>query len=356
LITKVLAAVFAASLMSPPLGLPVFDEIRDSQWHLNYLNIDDAHELSRGAGVIVGIVDTGADATHPDLAGRILPGMDFTGAANSRGDQDTAGHGTAMAGLIVANGRAIGIAPEATVLPARSKSVDLLPGFLTDQAIDWAVENGAQVLCLPFGATDGPRLERAVAEAIEHDIVVIAAMPNATERNPSFYPAAYPGVLAVVGTDRNGNHADISVTGKEAVLAAPAVDIMTTRPLPLYPTGYAAGTGTSDATAIVAGVAALIRSKYPDLSAAEVIHRMTATADDKGPPGRDDEYGYGIVNPVQALTADVPPLEPSASPTQARPSTDDTGLDPAILIAGIAAAAIIIAVGLALALNRRPPA
>src|SRR5205814_244051 len=80
--------------------------------------------------------------------------------------------------------------------------------------------------------------------------------------------------------------------------------------------------GTSDATAITAGVVALIRSKYPTMSAVDVIHRLTATAIDKGPKGRDDQYGYGIVNPYAALTADVPSVDPTASPspTSAAPS------------------------------------
>ncbi len=87
-------------------------------------------------------------------------------------------------------------------------------------------------------------------------------------------------------------------------------------------TGYAIGDGTSASTAIVAGAAALVRSKYPNLKAPEVIHRLTATATDKGPPGRDSQYGYGIVNIVDALNANVPPLTPSASPS--RPGTAPT--------------------------------
>ena len=94
------------------------------------------------------------------------------------------------------------------------------------------------------------------------------------------------------------------------MLSAPAADIESTGP----GTGYSIGNGTSDATAIIAGTAALVRARFPNLSAKEVVHRLTATAIDKGPPGRDDQYGYGIVNLVGALTADVPPLQPSASP------------------------------------------
>ncbi|GAB3945999.1 hypothetical protein GCM10027614_38690 [Micromonospora vulcania] len=94
----------------------------------------------------------------------------------------------------------------------------------------------------------------------------------------------------------------MSVTGPEIDVVAPAVDIYSTS----IDGKYRRGTGTSDATAIVAGAAALIRSKYPHLPASEVAHRLTATAVDKGPPGRDDEYGYGVIDLVAALTADVP--------------------------------------------------
>src|SRR5690606_39806474 len=107
--------------------------------------------------------------------------------------------------------------------------------------------------------------------------------------------AAYPGVIAAVGVGRDGNHAEISVTGPQAVLAAPAVDIVSTTTTFGGRNGYSIGTGTSNATAIIAGAAALVRSRFPELSAAEVVHRLTATADDRGAPGRDPEYGYGIV-------------------------------------------------------------
>jgi subtilisin family serine protease len=148
--------------------------------------------------------------------------------------------------------------------------------------------------------------------------------------------------------DQAGNHAAVSVTGAEVVLAAPAVDIETAG---LNGT-YGKGTGTSEATAIVAGVAALVRAKYPQLSAPEVIHRLTATAIDKGPPGRDSEYGYGIVDPVAALTADVPPLKPSAAPVTGAPTSTAAAVPdkkPArtVLIVTITAIGLVIVAGLA---------
>jgi Subtilisin-like serine proteases len=123
---------------------------------------------------------------------------------------------------------------------------------------------------------------------------------------------------------------------------------MTPRARNVIPTGYASASGTSDATAIIAGVAALIRAKYPDLSAQDIIHRMITTADDRGTPGRDDYYGYGIINPLAALTADIPPLNPpttqthtdNAAPPPSRPA------DPRpLILAGLAILLIVLLAG-----------
>ncbi len=126
---------------------------------------------------------------------------------------------------------------------------------------------------------------------------------------------------------------------------APAVDIYSTS----YGGKYSKGTGTSSATAIVAGAAALIRSKYPNLPAQEVKHRLTATAIDKGPPGRDDEYGYGVIDLVAALTADVPPLgfesavaTPPASTQAAQPEGNE---DDGAAARGLATLGVLVAAG-----------
>lgn len=117
-------------------------------------------------------------------------------------------------------------------------------------------------------------------------------------------PANIPGVVAVAGVDRAGAVV-ASASGPEVAIAAPGKDIARAT----KGGGYALGTGTSDATAIVSGVVALIRAKFPDLDAANVINRLIRTADDKGPPGRDQRYGFGIVNPLRALIADVAPID-----------------------------------------------
>ena len=190
------------------------------------------------------------------------------------------------------------------------------------QGIRWAVDHAAKVINLSMGGEENDEEREAIRKAIASDVVVVASIGNRPESDQVEFPAAFPGVVAVGAVDQTGNHADVSVTGPEVVLSAPGVDIVT----PGRDLLYGTGTGTSPAAAIVSGVAALVRSKYPTMSAAEVVHRLTATAIDKGPPGRDDQYGYGIVNPVAALTADVPPLptSPTASPTRAQPTGSPT--------------------------------
>jgi type VII secretion-associated serine protease mycosin len=358
-----LAQKVMAGLVSLAVGIitgyPVQDEIRSQQWHLEFLNIEQAHTISTGEGVVVGLIDTGVDGGHPDLAGSLRRGADFTFLERPDAWEDLNGHGTAMAGLIVAHGRALGIAPDATILPVRHLTDSVgVSSATAAAAIDWAVDRGATVLCLAFGVSEPDlMLERAIARAIEHDVVVVAGVGNTPEEGLR-YPAAYPGVVGVAGVDRDGEHASTSTVSSAATLAAPSEEVVTTRARNVVASGYAPSGGTSAATAIVAGVAALIRSAYPELSAADVIHRMTATAEDRGAPGRDDEYGYGIVNPVAALTADIPPIEATDSPAEptssrseaAQPGRGSTGALLAVAGMGVV---VLLLVGLVLARTRR---
>jgi type VII secretion-associated serine protease mycosin len=312
------------------------DGVRDAQWHLSFLGMEQAQSVSRGNSVTVAVVDSGVDPSHPDLANAVGSGAEVNGSGDGRADSD--GHGTSMAGLIAARGRgtagALGIAPGSVVIPI--KIPDEEPRTIAE-GIDRATSSRVQVICLAL-ATGGDReLEAAVRRAQEANIVIVAGAGNRPAVGIQA-PAKYPGVVAAVGVDRNGNRADVSVTGPEAVLAAPAVDVASIA----LAGGYVKGTGTSASTAIIAGVAALIRSKFPNLTAAEVIHRMTATATDKGTPGRDKEYGFGIVNPVAALTANIPPAQtslssPPTTPNSSQPKSNTTAplIGFAILIAGL---------------------
>ncbi|MFR9776946.1 type VII secretion-associated serine protease mycosin [Micromonospora sp. MS34] len=326
------------------------EQIRSRQWHLRYLEAKRAQGLSKGAGVIVAVLDTGV-APHPDLKLNLLPGIDTTSGNLNDERQDSDGHGTGMAGLIAAHGSgptmgALGIAPEAKILPIRGKHRN--EDGNTDElaaGIDFAIAHKADVISISAGGSADVQLQQAIRSAIQADIVVVAAAGNADSSGIVEYPASEPGVIAVGGVDRDGNHAAISVTGPQIDVVAPAVDIYSTS----INGTYRVGTGTSDATAIVAGAAALIRSKYPDLPAQEVAHRLTATAIDKGPPGRDDEYGYGVIDLVAALTADVPPLgfessEVTAPATSGAAPADGSG-DGGATARGLATLGVLVAAG-----------
>lgn len=321
------ALICATAAAVLPSGPAQADRIRDDQWHLRYLRVAEAHRISQGAGVTVAVIDTGVDP-HPDLRNNLLKGTVTANGESGDGRQDVKGHGTGMAGLIAAHGRgsqtgALGIAPNAKILPIRSQrtsgdnDVDGLAA-----GIEWAVANKAHVISISAGGASSAAVVDAIKRASDADIIVVAAAGNRPQDYGVTFPALLDGVLAVGASDQNGNRADISVTGKKVGLLAPGVDIFSTS----IDGNYRRGTGTSDSTAIVAGAAALVRSRYPDLSAEEVVHRLTATAVDKGAPGRDEEYGYGVLDLVAALTADVPPL--AASPDATTDAASPAGETP----------------------------
>nr|WP_242624447.1 type VII secretion-associated serine protease mycosin [Micromonospora kangleipakensis] len=323
------------------------DRVGSEQWHLTYLRVAEAQKVSQGEGITVAVPDTGVDP-HPDLRDNLLSGTDLSGDGDGRQDQSS--HGTSMAGLIAAHGQgpgvgALGIAPKAKILPIRSQLVDG-KGDAEDLAksVEWATANGADVISISAVAGASVHLQQSIKAALQANIVVVAAAGNRPDDFRVGYPASEQGVVAVGGVDRSGEHASISVTGPEIDIVAPAVDIYSTS----YDGKYSKGTGTSSATAIVAGAAALIRSKYPYLPAQEVAHRLTATAIDKGPPGRDDEYGYGVIDLVAALTADVPPLgfestAASASPTTTAAEPASDGGDGGATARGLAMLGVLVA-------------
>ncbi|WP_412752979.1 type VII secretion-associated serine protease mycosin [Krasilnikovia sp. M28-CT-15] len=306
-----------AAISIVTVGSPAFaDDIRDRQWHLKSLNIADVHSISTGRGVTVAVIDSGV-SNHRDLSGSVLAGKDFTDSSGS-GQTDTNGHGTAMAGDIAAHGKgesgALGIAPDSKILPVRVLTTGKT-GRGLGPAISWAVTHGADVINISLGGGATPDLFSALEAAEKANVVVVASAGNLPESHGITSPAFVPSVVAVGAVDRDGKRASVSASGAALDLMAPGTDIMSTS----VHNQYAAGTGTSDAAAIVSGAAALIRSKYPALSAREVVARLESTAIDKGAPGVDPEYGHGVIDLVAALSTDAPVAtdQPSASPSPA---------------------------------------
>ncbi|UQU63434.1 type VII secretion-associated serine protease mycosin [Couchioplanes caeruleus] len=334
------------------------DPVRDRQWYLSALKVSEVHKTTRGAGVTIALIDSGVDAKHRDLAAAVVRGKDFV---NGKGDgrTDLNGHGTAMAGIIAGRGHGegsgiLGIAPAAKILPLSTTSDFFANSDEVRNALDFAADHGARVINMSFGSGDDVTLHDAIRAAQARDIVLVASSGNKGDADEG-YPGKYPEVLTVGAVGRDGGIADLSVTGPQVDLTAPGVDIATTS---IYKQGYSSGSGTSQATAIVSGAAALVRAKYPDLSAAEVVHRLTATATDAGKPGRDDTYGYGRLDLLKALTADVPAAAPAvsagASDDGASLRASDSGPGPRrvspLLVGGLAIAGVLLIGGLVVGL------
>ncbi|MEU0877536.1 type VII secretion-associated serine protease mycosin [Lentzea sp. NPDC005914] len=302
--------------------------IEEQEWHLDALDVYSAQDQARGDGVIVAVIDSGVDAKHPDLTGQVLPGTGFGSSKGTDGTTDTDGHGTGMAGIIAATGHhggALGIAPGAKILPIASAEKEQFSLDVVAESIRWAADHGAKVvnMSLGFSSSMTPSLVKAVNYAIEKDVVLVAATGN--EGKEVSAPANIGGVIAVAGTNREGKPWKASNVGADTVLAAPAEGIVTAAPTSVYASGYAEMDGTSAASAIVSGVAALVRAKHPEMPAKDVVNVLIKTAKDMAEPGRDATTGFGMVNPMGALTAQLPPVErnplmPAAKPSTAQPT------------------------------------
>ncbi len=365
LATAVVAGAVAAVTM-PATGASA-DEIRDKQWHLEALSVSEAHKLTTGGGVDVAVVDTGVQP-HRDLAGALRPGTSLVSGQRGNGQADDDSHGTGMAGLIAGRGHGdgagvLGIAPDAAILPVRVQAKNAIASSsLIGNGIIEAIREGADVVNVSLAAPASREMKAAADLAAEKDVLLVAGIGNTSVDIRGGYPAILPGVLAVGATDRQGERDKISIRDERVSLCAPGTDIVSTS----LNNRYRRGTGTSDSTAIVSGAAALVRSKFPELSAREVMHRLTATADDNGPPGRDDQCGYGVLNIVKALTADVPPLPatppPSTGPTdpttttppaQAAPDQKTRSTNVPAIAGGVAGAVLVGGLGALLVARRR---
>ncbi|MEU9287098.1 type VII secretion-associated serine protease mycosin [Streptomyces sp. NPDC048275] len=311
----VVALTGALLLTSAPTASA--DYVRDQQWVLDVFAMQDTWAETQGEGVTVAVVDSGVDGSHPDLTGQVLEGKDFTGGGDAQ--EDIIGHGTKMASIIAGHGHGagnadgvIGLAPKAKILPLRTlqtredRNLDETWGA----AVRYAADHGATVINLSFGNDGGGKTlsagRDAIAYAQAHDVVVVAASGNEGSVAVS-EPAALPGVVSVGAVDQDANLWTDSNTGKGLTLTAPGVKIVGANNA--MSNGYGVSSGTSEATAYVSAAAALVRSKYPDLTAGQVINRLIKSASflgHKGLKAPDEEYGYGIIRPRQAVTMDIP--------------------------------------------------
>jgi type VII secretion-associated serine protease mycosin len=284
-------------------------------WAQQALRFSAVWNRTRGGGVTVAIVDSGVDA-NPQFGDRVIPGPDLV-AGTKPGippGADCVGHGTAVASIIAAapvpGVSFTGVAPAARILSVKISGTDTFPTSATPQGIMDAVQFGADVINLSLATPDDvPALRNAVKYALSHNVVVVAAAGNDLPQGGTgpFYPAAYPGVLAVGAVGPGGALAAFSDRHTPVAVTAPGMNVTSAYP-GSFPDAYAPmQNGTSFAAAFVSGVVALVRSAHPGLSAAQVVARIEATARGAAGPGT----GHGMVDPVRAVTA-VLPAESSA--------------------------------------------
>jgi len=305
------------------------DPLRTQQWGLDAIRADEAWTVSSGTGVVIAVVDTGVDATHPDLADRLVPGVDLVDGGD--GTVDPFGHGTHVAGIAAAaTGNGIGVsggAPDAKIMPVRVLGAD---GAGDDQVIadgiDWAVEHGADVVNLSLGdsgvlarlSKNGP-LNRAIRRADDAGAVVVAAAGNdgATRQT---YRIGVP-VIVVNASTPAGTAAEFSNTGDVRAVAAPGTQILSTAPVGpsvLWPDGtdgYGFLDGTSMAAPLVSAVAALLVAQ--GLEPQQAVDRIAQTA---APASGDTGLGAGVIDAAAAVGA----AEPRASGDGTATSTPDS--------------------------------
>lgn len=323
--TTVTRRLLALALLGALVGVPgaalsstaaVADQVREREYWLEDYRIEEAWGITRGAGVRIAIIDTGIDATHPDLVGAVVGGADFSGLGTADGLTPVGSerrHGTMVASLAAGRGNngvdgVLGSAPEAELLSLSMSfgGGTIPPDEQVANAVRFAVDNDADIISLSLtrNTRDWPESwDRAFSYAAANDVVVIAAAGNRGSGTVSVgAPATMPGVLTVGGVDQDGQASDTaSSQGITIGVMAPSEGLVGATP----GGGYVSWSGTSGATPIVAGIVALVRSAYPNMDAANVINRVLLSAERVTETVPDPIYGYGLIDAYEALTADV---------------------------------------------------
>ena len=320
------AAVLVQALAPAPAAASATDLIRDNQqWVLQMMDVEAAWQLTQGAGVTVAVLDSGVDPDVSDLTGSVITGPDYTGVDTSSADPNWGVHGTWMASLIAGHGHddgldgILGIAPQSQVLSIRvipdradphygeyeRESEARIQQSLAD-GIRYAVRHGAKVISMSIGyGAPSATVRAALVAAYARGVVVLASAGNSggsadsgqAGQSPESFPADYPGVISVGAVDSSGSVADFSSDNLSVQVVAPGVSV----PAQGRDGQYWWVSGTSPACALVAGVAALIKSMYPDLAPDLVASALTSTTTNRPPRGYDSQLGFGIVDAAAAL-------------------------------------------------------
>ena len=333
---------------------------RDREWWLAGLHVTQAWQKTEGSGITVAILGTGVDASYPGLAGSVITGPDYTGSGRTPGSPYWGVEGTAVAGLIASHERGwglVGVAPAAKILSVRV-TLEFNDPLASDQAISrrlpqaiadgirYAADHGARIIDLPLdpgtlgltskgdpaAAGGSPAEQAAVGYALSKGVVLVAPAGD-DGQGPGLvnYPAAYSGVIAVGAIGRTGQLASFSSRRSYTSLTAPGVSLVAATP----PAGYGTISSTSTASGIVAGLAALVLSRFPHLTVTQVTQALTestvAGASGAGLPPLPARSaagaGYGTVDAIRAVdmaaiitTASQPHQQPAPVATPHQPA------------------------------------
>jgi len=302
--------------LDPKIYDPTAD-LRPFQWGLDAVNADAAWGRATGAGIIVAVLDTGVDGTHPDLAGQLVTGYEvrtYTTLAPTA-NSDTHGHGTHCAGIIAAknDGRGVvGLAYNAKIMDIRIFD----PGWIGTvnylRGVKWAVDNGADVLSNSWGgASYSHAVKAAVDYALFHNRVVVVSAGNDTS---AFWrrPASIPGAIAVAASDPHNRKATFSTPGPWVSVAGPGVRVLSSvrsqiiQPGTGRPLLYDYFDGTSMSCPYVAALAAMILEVHPTATPYQVKRLIEGTVRDIEAPGFDDGTGHGLIQADRALASALP--------------------------------------------------
>jgi type VII secretion-associated serine protease mycosin len=309
----------APGLPPPPPDLAAVRP--DEMQALDQIEVPAAWQTSKGNGVTVAVLDTGVDVTAPDLSGDVTVGPDYTEGADPLGYTPPLEHGTYIASLIAGHGSGpgntlgvMGVAPEAKILAVRVILDDGEPGLQAynqdnrfanaiSNGIYYAVRHGATVINMSLGSADTiSSLRAAIAYAVSKGVVVVASAGNNGTSSgfaPYIYPASFTGVIAVAAVTSSGTRAFFSEQNSSVLLSAPGVGVIGAGP----GGEYLDAEGTSPSAALVSGVAALIRSRYPALSPALVTQALITSTDHRPSGGYSTDTGFGEVDAAAALRA-----------------------------------------------------
>jgi subtilisin family serine protease len=268
----------------------------DAQYVVPKLHLMEAHKITSGDDVVVAVIDSKIDASHPDLAGVIVDHYDALGA-----DKPAHMHGTGMAGAIAAHTKLVGVAPKVKLLAVHAFSGDKEGAqgttFNILKGLDWAASKQARIVNMSFAGPPDPMLTDMLAKAHARGIVLIAAVGNAGPRSPPLYPAADRDVIGVTATDAEDKLLPQANRGPQVAVAAPGVMVLEPAP----DGGYQVTTGTSVAAAHASGVAALLLARNPRLTPDQVRSLLIKSA--RAIPGVKRDVGAGVIDALAAVEA-----------------------------------------------------